>query len=185
MSQLVVAECWGPETGRQEWRCRQEENVDQRPILQWVGKGNQPPWGEVAPFSPVTKGLWAKCTNLRVAEGVLQRGWKKPATGELTWQVVVPKGLQGKVLQQLHWGVGAGHFGVSKTLNRLRQGFYCARHSRDVEDFCRRCDKCADKKGPTQGPFLRPVTQSLTTVPSREAHGETRGGYSGAVPYHR
>ncbi|KAJ7989377.1 hypothetical protein DPEC_G00303900 [Dallia pectoralis] len=150
VSQLVATECQGLETvGVREWRCRQEADVELRPVLLWVERGNRPPWGEVAPLSPVTKGLWAKITNLRVAEGVLQRGWKQPATGEMTWQVVVPKGLQGEVLQQLHGGVGAGHFGVSKTLKRVRRGFYWARHRRDVEDICRRCDECAAKKGPS------------------------------------
>ncbi|KAJ8006814.1 hypothetical protein DPEC_G00111130 [Dallia pectoralis] len=150
VSQLVATECRGLETvGVREWRCRQEADVELCPVLLWVERGNRPPWGEVAPLSPVTKGLWAKFTNLRVAEGVLQKGWKQPATGEMTWQVVVPKELQGEVLQQLHGGVGAGHFGVSKTLKRVRQGFYWARHRRDVEDICRRWDECAAKKGPS------------------------------------
>ncbi|KAJ7998177.1 hypothetical protein DPEC_G00219890 [Dallia pectoralis] len=45
---------------------------------------------EVGPLSPAVKGLWAGFSELRLAEGVLQRGWKAPATGEVTWQVVVP-----------------------------------------------------------------------------------------------
>ncbi|XP_029595362.1 uncharacterized protein LOC115178352 [Salmo trutta] len=149
VSQLRVTECRELEAvDVGEWRRRQEEDAELRPVLRWVEERRRPPWGEVAPLSPVTKGLWAKFTVLRVAEGVLQRGWKKPATGEITWQVVVPKRLQGSVLQQLHGGVGAGHFGVSKTLKRVRKGFYWARHRRDVEDFCRQCDECAAKKGP-------------------------------------
>ncbi|XP_029574004.1 uncharacterized protein LOC115165110 [Salmo trutta] len=149
VSQLRVTECRELEAvDVGEWRRRQEEDAELRSVLRWVEERRRPPWGEVAPLSPVTKGLWAKFTVLRVAEGVLQRGWKKPATGEITWQVVVPKRLQGSVLQQLHGGVGAGHFGVSKTLKRVRKGFYWARHRRDVEDFCRQCDECAAKKGP-------------------------------------
>lgn len=86
---------------------------------------------------------------LRLQEGVLQRGWKEPATGETRWQVVVPKTLRGVVLQAVHGGPGSGHFGVGKTLRRLRQGFYWGQHRRDVEDYCRRCDSCTAKKGPT------------------------------------
>ena len=108
---MVVSELWTSGSDV-DWK----KDVEQHPVLQWVGEGNGQPWGEVAPFSPVTKGLWDKFACLRVAEGFLQTRWKKPETGEITWQVVVPKGLQGKVLQQLHWGVGAGYFGVSKTL---------------------------------------------------------------------
>lgn len=52
------------------------------------------------------------------------------------------------VLGQLRGGIGSGHFGVTKTLKRLRKGFYCGRHRRDVEDSCRQCDSCAARKGP-------------------------------------
>ena len=143
VSQLGLTEYRALATvGTGEWRRNQEEDTELRPVLQWVEEKRRPLWGEVAPLSPTTKGLWAKFAVLRVAEGVLQRGWKKPASGQITWQVVVPTtaGESG--------GVGAGNFGVSKTLKRMRQGFYWARHRRDVEDCCRQCDQCAAKKGP-------------------------------------
>ena len=110
----------------------------------------RPPWEEVAVLSLVTKGLWAKFEALRLWDGVLQRAWKEPATGEVRWQVVVPHSLRGEVLQAVHGAVGSGHFGVTKTLRRLRLGFYWGQHKRDVEDFCRRCDGCTARKGPTE-----------------------------------
>lgn len=108
----------------------------------------RPPWEEVTALSLATKGLWSKFERLRLADGVLQRAWKESATGEERWQVVVPKALREAVLQSTHGGVGTGHFGVTKTLRRLRQGFYWGQHKRDVEDFCRRCDNCTARKGP-------------------------------------
>ena len=81
-------------------------------------------------------------------DGVLQRAWKEPATGEERWQVVVPRALREEVLKASHGTTGAGHFGVSKTLRRLRQSCYWGQLRRDVEDFCRRCDLCTAYKGP-------------------------------------
>ncbi|XP_061115069.1 uncharacterized protein LOC133139508 [Conger conger] len=78
-----------------------------------------------------------------------ERGWKDAATGETLWQVVVPRALRETVLQSVHGAPGSGHFGVSKTLRRLRQGFYWGQHGRDVGDYCRRCDSCTARKGPT------------------------------------
>uniref|UniRef100_A0A8C7Y7T2 Gypsy retrotransposon integrase-like protein 1 n=1 Tax=Oryzias sinensis TaxID=183150 RepID=A0A8C7Y7T2_9TELE len=49
----------------------------------------------------------------------------------------------------MHGVAGSGHFGVAKTLRRLRQGFYWGRCRRDVEDFCRQCDPCIARKGPS------------------------------------
>lgn len=59
-------------------------------------------------WSPVAKGLFAKFEALWVKDGVLQRAWEEPATREERWQVLVLKASYGTM--------GAGHFGVSKTL---------------------------------------------------------------------
>ena len=131
-----------------EWRRQQEQDPELEPVLLWVESQRQPPWEEVAMFSAVTKGLWAKFRSLRLCQGVLQRAWSQPATGEQKWQVVVPRGLQETVLEAMHGAAGSGHFGVTKTLRRLRQSFYWGQCRRDVEDFCRRCDACTARKGP-------------------------------------
>uniref|UniRef100_A0A3P9J3I3 Gypsy retrotransposon integrase-like protein 1 n=1 Tax=Oryzias latipes TaxID=8090 RepID=A0A3P9J3I3_ORYLA len=131
-----------------EWRAHQEQDVDLQPVLQWVEAGRKPEWGEVAGCSPGSKGLFEKFDALRLKDGVLQRAWKEPATGEERWQVVVPRTLRNSVLQGCHGAAGSGHFGVSKTLRRIRQGFYWGQLRRDVEDFCRRCDICTAHKGP-------------------------------------
>ncbi|KAJ7992703.1 hypothetical protein DPEC_G00281430 [Dallia pectoralis] len=131
-----------------EWREKQEEDSELSMVLQWVQEGRRPSREEVGPLSPAVKGLWAGFSELRLTEGVLQRGWKAPATREVTWQVVVPNSMRMLVLEQLHGGAGAGHFGPTKTLRRLRKGFYWGQHRRDVEDYCRQCDRCAARKGP-------------------------------------
>ena len=115
----------------------------------WVAARHKPRWEEVSVFSRATKGLWSMFETLRLCDGVLQRGWKEPATGEIRWQVVVPGALKETVLRAIHGAPGSGHFGISKTLRRLRQGFYWGQHRRDVEDYCRRCDSCTARKGPT------------------------------------
>ncbi len=62
---------------------------------------------------------------------------------------VVPKSLRDEVLRAMHGAAGSGHFGVTKTLCRLCQSFYWGRCRRDIEDFCRRCDPCTARKGPS------------------------------------
>ena len=74
---------------------------------------------------------------MELQEGVLKRCWREPAAGEPRWQVVVPKDLRNKVLEAHHGSPGVGHFGVTKTLRRLRQAFYWGQSRRDVEDYCR------------------------------------------------
>ena len=42
-----------------------------------------------------------------------------------------------------------GHFGVNKTLQKIRQRFYWASCKKDVENWCRSCSVCISKKGPS------------------------------------
>ena len=106
-----------------EWKKNQEEDGDIRPVCMWVAARHKPRWEEIAVFSRATKGLWSVFATLRLCNGVLQRGWKEPATGETRWQVVVPGALKESVLRAVHGATGSGHFGISKTLRRLPQGF--------------------------------------------------------------
>ena len=53
-----------------------------------------------------------------------------------------------KVLQEVHNGVSGGHFGVNKTLNKVRERFYWISSRQDVEAWCRKCKACAATKGP-------------------------------------
>ncbi|KAG1962722.1 interleukin-1 receptor accessory protein-like 1-A [Pimephales promelas] len=64
----------------------------------------------------------------------------------------------------MHGQPGVGHFGVNKTLKRVRQEFYWHTCRRDVESFCRRCDACTAKKGPT-GRSHAPLQQRLVGCP--------------------
>ncbi|XP_053352954.1 retrovirus-related Pol polyprotein from transposon 412 [Clarias gariepinus] len=52
--------------------------------------------------------------------------------------------------KQFHGHAGSGHFGVTKTLRRLRARFYWPGCHTDSELFVHRCDVCTAKKGPTQ-----------------------------------
>lgn len=162
--------------GTGEWAARQEEDVDLRLVRQWVHSGQRPPWEAVSGLSVATKGLWSKFNVLRLSEGVLQRAWKEPATGEERWQVVVPKAFREAVLGACHGGAGTGHFGSSKTLRRLRQGFYWGQHRRDVEDFCRRCDECAAHKGPLDQ-SRAPLQQQASGAPMERVGVDIMGPF--------
>ncbi|XP_062421526.1 uncharacterized protein clasp1b [Pungitius pungitius] len=104
------------------WAAEQQQDPDMQPVMLWVEARQRPPWEE--------------------------RAWLEPASGEKKWQTVVPRGMQGAVLKAMHGSAGSGHFGVTKTLRRVRQAFYWGRLRRDVEDFCRCCDVCTARKGP-------------------------------------
>ncbi len=63
-------------------------------------------------------------------------------------QVVVPKSLRKEVFLQLHNSITAGHFGVKKTLAKVRHRFHWYGLRKDVTYWCKQCDTCASRKTP-------------------------------------
>ncbi|KAF8791291.1 Transposon Ty3-G Gag-Pol polyprotein like [Argiope bruennichi] len=64
------------------------------------------------------------------------------------WQLILPKTRVSTVLKELHGSPNGGHFGVTKTLQKVRERFYWNNVRNDVEKWCRTCDPCVARKGP-------------------------------------
>ena len=111
-----------------------------------------PTWSEVTPHGPTVRALWSQRERLEERGGKLYRRWASPSPGADIWQLVVPRELRDAVLGAVHGPRGVGHFGVTKTLRRLRQRFYWPGCQRDVELFVHCCDTCTAKKGPGERP---------------------------------
>ena len=67
-------------------------------------------------------------------------------------KLVVPKAMQEEILENVHAGVGGGHLGEEKTLQKLKERFYWPGKYNDVRDWCRTCASCASRKTPTPKP---------------------------------
>lgn len=130
----------------------QEQDPDTGPLLSWLNSNGRPPWSTVASYSETLKCYWSQWDSLRLKDGVLYRLWESPAGDRVVWQIVLPKKLQRVVFDQLHSSPSAGHFGITKTLSRVRERFYWARSHQNIHDWCRSCDLCASKKGPSKKP---------------------------------
>ncbi|GFU29152.1 retrovirus-related Pol polyprotein from transposon 412 [Trichonephila clavipes] len=64
------------------------------------------------------------------------------------WQLVLPRSRIPEVLKELHGSPTGGHFGVMKTLHRVRERFCWGKVRADVEQWCKSCDACSARKGP-------------------------------------
>ena len=135
---------------RQEWQAAQEADPTLARVGQWVNAEARPGWPAVSALSLKTKAYYSQWAAMARWDGLLYRVWQAPGRGGAVWQLLVPKDRRQQVLQAVHGSVGAGHFGVSKTLNRLRQRFYWAGCRQDTELFVHCCDACTAQKGPTQ-----------------------------------
>ena len=86
---------------------------------------------------------------LFIKNGVLYKKWESPNSKLEIFQVVVPRNRIKQVLEAAHDSPSGGHFGVNKTLDKIRRRFYWASCKQDVEDWCRTCKVCNARKGPS------------------------------------
>ncbi|KAL7863363.1 hypothetical protein SRHO_G00123470 [Serrasalmus rhombeus] len=142
----VPATPWGPD----ERRTAQEEDAELNQVRQWLRGRCKPEWSMVTPLGPAMKALYSQWRSLMEREGLLYHHWESPVPRVVVLQLLVPRALRGTVLQTVHGQDGVGHFGTTKTLRRLRQGFYWPGCSHDVELFVRCCTVCTAKKGPAE-----------------------------------
>ena len=141
------------EVDEQGLRSAQELDPDLAPLLEAMKRDNsKPDWNQISSTSRVTKLLWSQWEQLRVANGVLQRGWESTNGTETRWLNVIPLALRKSMLSEAHGAVTSGHFGVKRTLLRLRRCSYWVGMRRDTQEWCRVCEACAAKKGPQSKP---------------------------------
>jgi len=63
-------------------------------------------------------------------------------------QLIVPKTRIKQILEEAHDSPSVGHFGINKTLEKIRKRFW-ASCKQDVEEWCRSCKICLARRGPT------------------------------------
>ena len=127
----------------------QNQDPEIRVILQLMQEStNKPPWQEVASYSVAVKTYWGQWQSLKVHDGKLYRYLDSETSEPGRWQLVVPQSLRREVFEQVHGSPTCGHFGVKKTLARIRERFFWPSCRQSVEPWCRNCEQCQVSKGP-------------------------------------
>ena len=132
---------------QEELRTLQMQDPDIRPIVEWKSVGKRPDWQDICAMNTATKSYWAQWDSIVMVNGILYRRWEGPYGKEERHLYLTPKAIYDDILRNLHDLPTSGHFGVKKTLARVRQRFYWANLRWTVENWCRRCEKCASRKG--------------------------------------
>jgi len=98
---------------------------------------------ELAQYDPITKSLHAQWEKFNLKERVIYRPYWEECKEEDTWQLVSPSVYREEIMQTAHASVTGGHMGVKKTQTKVTKCAYWVGWTRNVRDFCRRCDVCA------------------------------------------
>ncbi|GFS65088.1 retrovirus-related Pol polyprotein from transposon 412 [Trichonephila clavipes] len=135
---------WSDESVRKD----QLADPEIKPIIEFKESSEEKPSCEdIAPLHPTTKRYWALWDYLHLRNGVLYRKWESDDGKTFRWQLILPKTRISTVVKALHGSPTGGHFGVMKTLQKVRESFYSNNVRSDVEKCCRTCDSCAARKG--------------------------------------
>ena len=150
-------------------------------VMKWVRSQQRPPKGsdELAAVHPDVHRLWTQFNRLIVQDGVLYRRYE--STDELSsyLQLVLPASQRPTVVRSLHAGIGSGHLGVNRTIDKARTRFYWPHMADDIEQCVRTCPECQKRKAP------QPKTESTSAIAniilSKPA---CRHGHHGSPSYH-
>ena len=88
--------------------------------------------------------------------------------------LMVPQHLIPDILHEAHGHFLAGHFGISKTKERLLQSYYWPNMESDIAEHLRSCNKCQTAKPEKTAPeLLSPLPQC--TEPNQRVHADLFG----------
>ncbi|GFW72432.1 hypothetical protein TNCV_3796601 [Trichonephila clavipes] len=136
---------WSDEKVRED----QMADPDIKPLIEFMeSSSNKPSWQDISAYSPTTKQYWALWNSLHLRNGVLYRKFESEDGKTFRWQLVLPRSRIPEVLKELHGSPTGGHFGVMKTLHRVRERFCWGKVRANVEQWCKSCDACSARKGP-------------------------------------
>jgi len=132
-----------------DWR--QEQLLDPETSVFLVGKeiDERPAWQEIASKGTAAKVYWSYWDSLEVQSGVLYKRWESPNLKNIVVQLIVPKTRIKQILEEAHDSPSGGHFGINKTLEKIRKRFYWASCKQDVEEWCKSCKVCLARRGPS------------------------------------
>ncbi|GFX05136.1 retrovirus-related Pol polyprotein from transposon 412 [Trichonephila clavipes] len=108
---------WNDESIRKD----QLADPEIKPIIELKESSDEKPsWQDIAPFHPTTKRYWVLWNSLHVRNGVLYRNWESDDEKTSRWQLIHPRTRVSAVLKELHGSPTGDHFGVIKTLQKVR-----------------------------------------------------------------
>lgn len=106
----------------------------------------RPEWDQISSGSASLKTLWRQWDRLEMHAGMLYRRWINHEKHDPVLQLVVPDSKKLQVLRLSHDIPSAGHLGIDKTLDKVRQSFYWPAMSDYVRGYIKSCDSCTARK---------------------------------------
>jgi len=96
------------------------EDLSLRKFFSTKEERHRPNWQEIISEDNSAKIYWSQWESLVIENGILCRKWEASNFKSHVFQILVPRGRVKQILEEAHDSFSGGHFGVNKTLDRIR-----------------------------------------------------------------
>lgn len=149
------------------WACRwnndelvflQRDDPVLQEAVKWAESGARPSRNEIRGVSPEMGSMWSQFERLKLVNGVLCREYELENESTKILQVCLPRKIVPEILELIHALPTSGHLGSAKTCERIKSRYYWKGWREDVKNYCRQCQKCAQRNPPRKKPRAPLVT---------------------------
>ena len=124
---------------------RQDEALSK--LIEWIQKGKVPTSQELQGLPRLAWQLNNQLQSLQLLDGILCRKFE-PADNQVVLQQIVPPSMTQEILSACHSSTTAGHLGVAKTSETIKQRFYWPGLQEDTKLIVSLCPECQKRSGP-------------------------------------
>ena len=124
---------------------RQDEALSK--LIEWIEKGKVPTSPELQGLPRLVWQLNNQLKSLQIVDGILCRKFGT-VDNQVVLQQIVPPSMTQEILLACHSSPTAGHLGVAKTSEKIKQRFYWPGLQEDTKLFVSRCPECQKRSGP-------------------------------------
>lgn len=130
------------------WKKLQSEDTMLALIIKCKEENRRPDHQEISQFGSEMKSYLLYWDSLELIDNKLFRRWESTDHSIIKFQLVIPRNQISRILFESHDNPTGGHFGVNKTLAKIRERFYWVTCKMDVENWCKKCTICSARNGP-------------------------------------
>ena len=115
-------------------------------LIGWIQRGKVPTSQELQGLPRLAWLLNNQFKSLQLIDGLLCRKFENE-DNEVVLQQIVPPSMTQEILSACHSSPTAGHLGVAKTSEKIKQRFYWPGLQEDIKLFVSRCPECQKRSG--------------------------------------
>ncbi|XP_064631387.1 uncharacterized protein LOC135489780 [Lineus longissimus] len=162
----------------------QKADGDLKTVRKWLEAGERPPKSKLLQFSFALRRWWSVFGQLELKNDLVYYRWESMRENSSELRVVVPDSMKLEIFRLGHSDNTAGHFGVHKTLRRIRQTFYFTGLDAFVKEQIKKCRTCERRRSPI--PHRRaPLQDMLVCRPLDRIGMDIVGPFPAGKDYNR